>query len=76
MIRTIGFALIAAGALAACTPKNFESAPVQVDTPEGPVTCQLYTANLTDWDRATDAPAGMSMSVADSYCKREGMAKK
>lgn len=76
MIRKIGFAVIAASALAACTPKNFETAPVQVDTPQGPVTCQLYTSGLTDWDRATDAPAGMTMAAADSYCKREGMAKK
>ncbi|WP_108503338.1 hypothetical protein [Paracoccus indicus] len=68
--------LVAAAALAACTPRSFETPPVMVETPQGPVTCQLYTSGLTDWDRATDAPAGMSVAVADSYCKKEGMARK
>jgi hypothetical protein len=75
MFHKIGFALISAAVLAACTPKDFESEPVMVETPEGAVTCQLYTKGLTDWDRSVDHPATMSVAVADSYCKREGQAK-
>lgn len=76
MIRKPAFVLVAAASLAACTPRSFETPPVMVETPQGPVTCQLYTAGLTDWDRATDAPVGMSVAVADSYCKKEGLARK
>ena len=68
--------LVAVTALAACTPRSFETPPVMVETPQGPVTCQLYTSGLTDWDRATDAPVGMSVAVADSYCKKEELARK
>ncbi len=75
MIRKPVFSLIAVAALAACTPRNFESPPVMVDTPQGPVTCQLYTSGLTDWDRATNSPAGMSVAEADAYCEREGTAR-
>ncbi|WP_325168758.1 hypothetical protein [Paracoccus caeni] len=68
--------LIALGALAvslaACSPQQFESAPVTVDSPQGPVTCQLYTKNMLDWDRSTDRPNGMSVTEADNLCRAEG----
>ncbi|WP_378942312.1 hypothetical protein [Paracoccus sp. R86501] len=76
MIRMLAFPLIAVATVGACTPKDFESAPVMVDTPSGQVTCQLYTQSMTGWDRATDAPDGMSIPVADGYCKKEGLARK
>ncbi|RJE80673.1 hypothetical protein [Paracoccus sp. JM45] len=75
MMYKIGFALISAAILAACTPKDFESEPVMVETPQGTVTCQLYTKGLTDWDRSIDHPADMSVADADAYCKREGQGK-
>jgi hypothetical protein len=75
MFYKIGFALVSVAVVAACTPKSFESEPVMVQTPEGAVTCQLYTKSLTDWDRSVDHPATMSVAVADSYCKREGQSQ-
>lgn len=76
MIRNIILPVFAIAALSACSLKDFESEPVVVDTPAGQVTCQLYTQSMTSGDRAIDAPAGMAIPTADSYCKQEGMARK
>ena len=67
-ITTLAFAL------SACSldPKSHETAPVQVQTPKGIVTCQLYTEKTTIWDRATAVPAGMSIKEGDAICKAEG----
>ena len=39
--------------LTACvpTPEDLETTPVQVQTPQGVVTCQLYRHNRVTWDR-------------------------
>ena len=69
----ISGAAFAALLLAACgSPEVYESEPVQVDTPAGVVTCQLYTRNLVLWDRAIDRPETMSVSTADAICVNEG----
>ena len=68
------FALTGAAllALSACTPKDYESAPVTLNTPQGPVVCQLYTKNMLDWDRSISRPNAMSVETADALCKEEG----
>lgn len=68
------FALAGAAilALSACTPKDYESAPVTLETPQGPVVCQLYTKSMLDWDRSITRPNTMSVETADSLCKAEG----
>ncbi|WP_170413277.1 hypothetical protein [Ruegeria atlantica] len=61
--------------LAGCipTPEDLETTPVQVQTPKGVVTCQLYRQDRVTWDRAIDFPATkMSVPEADSYCRQEG----
>lgn len=68
-------ALAALTALAACSPKQFESPPVTVQSAQGPVTCQLYTKGLLDWDRAVARPDMMSAETADALCKAEGRAR-
>lgn len=50
----------------------FESPPVQVSTPAGVVTCQLYTEDTVLWDRAIDVPPGMSIQAGDEICVEEG----
>nr|WP_321252949.1 hypothetical protein [uncultured Ruegeria sp.] len=62
-------------AITACvpSPESLETTPVQVQTPKGVVTCQLYTLNRVIWDRAIDYPATkMSVAEADAYCRQEG----
>lgn len=65
-------------ALAACapSPEQFETPPVQVQTAKGVVTCQLYTREITAWDRAIDRPATMSVQEGDAVCKAEGERRK
>jgi hypothetical protein len=55
---------------------DYESTPVQVSTSQGIVTCQLYRPNEVLWDRATDAPRGMSIKTADNVCIKEGSRRK
>ena len=56
------------------TPEELETTPVQVRTPAGVVTCQLYRHDRVSWDRAIDFPATkMSVATADNYCKQEGL---
>lgn len=62
-------------ALSACipSPEELETTPVQVQTPKGVVTCQLYRQDRVSWDRAIDFPATkMSVPEADAYCRQEG----
>jgi hypothetical protein len=60
-------------ALSGCvSPENYETVPVVVETPQGPVTCQLYNLNRVSWDRAIDRPDSMGVTQADDYCIAEG----
>ncbi|SNT73104.1 hypothetical protein [Paracoccus seriniphilus] len=72
MFNKIALAVVATAIVAGCSPKNFESDPVTVDTPQGPVVCQLYTRGLGDWDRSISHPDGMSVKAADQICIAEG----
>ncbi|MES0861408.1 hypothetical protein ABLN87_03520 [Ruegeria sp. SCPT10] len=62
--------------VAACipSPKDLETTPVQVQSPKGVVTCQLYRPDRVTWDRAIDFPATkMSVPEADAICQQEGL---
>ena len=60
-------------ALTACVSRgNYESAPVEVSTEMGLVTCQLYTRDRVLWDRSIGRPEGMTVEVADNVCRAEG----
>lgn len=66
-------ALAAVMAAAACSPKQFETDPVTLDSPQGPVVCQLYTKTRLDWDRAVTHPDAMPVETADAMCEAEGV---
>ncbi|WP_171181208.1 hypothetical protein [Ruegeria sp. HKCCD8929] len=70
-------ALCSAAVLSGCAgPAFFESEPVEVDTPKGVVTCQLYLPEEVAWDEAVLAPPGMSIPEADEICRIEGHRRK
>ena len=58
--------------LSACTPKNMETTPVEVETAKGTVICQLYTRNMVYWDRSIHRPEGMTADHADAVCAAKG----
>ena len=60
--------------LAGCVPNpdQFATRPVQIDTPGGLVTCQLYTPSRVIWDRSVARPETMTAQQADNYCRGEG----
>jgi len=64
--------------LTACAPNpvDFESSPVVLQTSEGPVTCQLYRADMVVWDRAIDRPDTMSVETGDNLCKQAGVERR
>ena len=66
---------IASTVLSGCSinPVNYETTPVQIQTPQGTVVCQLYTKERVLWDRAIGVPAGMSVETGDTICKNEGI---
>ena len=66
------FALVLLTSSCALSPKDYESEPVEVQTPSGIVTCQLYTSDLVVWDRAIQRPESMSVTAADDICIEEG----
>ncbi|MEP3334005.1 hypothetical protein [Sedimentitalea sp.] len=70
--------ILSAVAVAGCVPSpaSFESAPVQVQTAQGVVTCQLYTPERVYWDRAIDRPNSMSVQQGDAVCRAEGERRK
>lgn len=78
MIRKLAFTAVGIAALTACSlnPEDYESTPVTVDTPQGQVTCQLYTKDIVEWDRSVDRPETMSVETADAYCLKEGQKQK
>ncbi len=72
MIRT-GFVLLSATiVLSGCLRSSYESTPVEVNTPKGKVTCQLYTPDRVQWDEAIAKPANMSEKEADNICIEKG----
>lgn len=78
MIKKLTFTAFGFAALAACSldPKDYETTPVTVDTPQGQVVCQLYTKDIVRWDRSIDRPETMSVKTADAYCLQEGQKEK
>jgi len=74
MARRIALLSFVSLFLAACIPdpKSFETEPVVVQTSVGPVTCQLYTAEIVAWDRAIDRPERMTVAEADAICQAAG----
>jgi hypothetical protein len=65
---------IAALLLTGCGPsRHFETPPVEVLTPEGPVLCQLYSKTFVDWDRAIQKPETMSHDKAKAICVNAGL---
>jgi hypothetical protein len=65
--------LVVVGVLSGCIdPKALETAPVQVKTASGKVSCQLYTKEEVLWDRAISAPKAMSAATANGICVAEG----
>ena len=77
MFRTISAAVVV-GTLTACSldPKFYESPPVTIPSPLGPVVCQLYTKDIVEWDRAMSRPPQMSVAAADAICLAEGQRQK
>ncbi len=73
MIHKFAAAVVLIATVAACTPQQFESDPVTLQTPNGPVVCQLYTKSMLDWDRSTARPDAMSTTAADKLCQAEGI---
>lgn len=73
VLSVAAFAVVAGCSI---DPKNYETAPVEVATTQGTVTCQLYTPERTIWDRAIDWPRSMTAAEADATCKLEGDRRK
>lgn len=70
---TLVMAVAATGVMAGCVSKTaYESNPVQIETPKGMVTCQLYTRDRVQWDESIAVPAGMTKAEGDAYCIQEG----
>ena len=77
MIRyVLPAAMVAVVAACSINPKDYESPPVTVKTPKGPVVCQLYTKEIVEWDRSIHRPASMSVDEADAVCLEEGRRQK
>jgi hypothetical protein len=72
-LRAAGIAVCLVTVLSGCLdPKSMETAPVQVSTAQGVVTCQLYRRDRVLWDRAIHRPDAMSVATADQICQAEG----
>lgn len=71
-------ALAAVTTVAGCTINRaaYATNPVEVLTPQGIVTCQLYSKGTTIWDEAVAAPPNLSLTAAHNICKREGLEQK
>lgn len=72
------FAVACIGLMSACSmdPANWETAPVTVQSPQGEVVCQLYSKEITTWDRAISRPDTMSVAQGDAICRAEGVREK
>ncbi len=65
---------VAVLALTGCVDRaSYETAPVQVKTKKGVVTCQLYTERRVLWDEAISIPSGMTIAEGDQICQNEGL---
>ncbi|WP_171182070.1 hypothetical protein [Ruegeria sp. HKCCD8929] len=73
---TLPFIVSAAAVSGCAAPEYFETKPVEVETPKGVVTCQLYLPEEVAWDQAVLAPPGMSIPEADEICRIEGYRRK
>jgi PBP1b-binding outer membrane lipoprotein LpoB len=71
LISGIAIAFVLSGC--SINPVDYETDPVQVASPKGTVTCQLYKKDQVVWDRAISVPAGMSVTAGDNICKEEGL---
>ena len=72
-LRAACYLAAAALSLTGCvSPEDYETEPVRVQTPQGVVTCQLYTRERVLWDRAIHRPDTMSVATADQVCIAEG----
>jgi hypothetical protein len=77
MIARPLFALACLAVLGGCADRaSMETPPVQVATPRGAVTCQLYRHDIVMWDEATKWPDGMQKPQADAVCRDEGRRQK
>lgn len=77
-MKKLVLTVVGIAALSACSidPKDWETEPVTVDTPNGQVVCQLYSEDIVRWDRAIERPENMSVETADAYCHNEGVKQK
>ncbi|QBX33865.1 hypothetical protein E4L95_03635 [Paracoccus liaowanqingii] len=75
MFYKVAVLTVALGSLTACT-QRYETPPVEVETPDGPVTCQLYAPWLVLWDEPVTYPEAMDKAEAVSVCRQEGMFRK
>lgn len=72
MIGKLAFSGLALAVIAGCTPKQYETPPVTLQTSQGDVICQLYTEEIVQWDRSIMRPDSMHVKTADALCVEEG----
>ena len=65
-------AVIVTGCVGGIDKASYATDPVQVQTEQGVVTCQLYRHDRVIWDEAIDFPKSMSLQQADAVCQDEG----
>lgn len=70
MKKPILMLALATAALTGCVAdsSDYETKPVTINTPEGKVTCQLYTKRFVKWDKAIRKPADMTFKRANDIC--------
>ena len=65
-------AFVVTGCVGGIDKASYATDPVQVQTEQGVVTCQLYRHDRVIWDEAIDFPKSMSLQQADAVCQDEG----
>lgn len=75
MQKSIILAAVLSSAIGACAPidAGMETIPVDVESDQGKVTCQLYNHDIVMWDRAIAFPQGMTAEAAREVCLDEGL---
>jgi len=68
----LGSMVLVTGCAASLDKASYATDPVQVETDQGVVTCQLYRHNQVLWDEAIAKPASMTIEEADAVCLNEG----
>ena len=72
-MKPIATTLVCIALLAGCSVRSgFETTPVEVQTAQGVVTCQLYTNRRVLWDEAISMPSSMGTQEANEICRAEG----